>query len=136
MYVANHFTQGTKSFGPGNVVVYPPDGKSPSRTITNDVASPVGLTVDATGTLYVTNETQNNVQEYRLGQSHRYQTITQDIDTPFAVTVDSKGYLYVTDNLKSVVVEFPPGSITPSKREINKGLFEPAGVAYHPALLP
>jgi len=136
IYVANHHTEGTKSFGPGNVVVYPPGSKSPSRTITDGVVSPVGIAVDATGTLYVTNFTDNNVQEYRSGQSQPYQTITQGIDTPSAVTVDKKGYLYVTNTESSVVVEFEAGSITPSKREISKGLFEPEGTAYSPPLLP
>lgn len=139
MYVANHVTDVSgrdDTFGPGTIVVYPSGSKSPSRTITDGVVSPVGITVDATGTLYVTNFTENNVQEYRSGQSQPYQTITQDIDDPFAVTVDKKGYLYVTDNGTSVVVEFAPGSITPSKREISKGLFGPAGTAYSPPLLP
>jgi sugar lactone lactonase YvrE len=136
MYVANHVTEGSNGYLPGNVVVYASGSKSPSRTITDGVVSPVGITVDATGTLYVTNLTDNNVQEYRSGQSQPYQTITEGIDTPFAVTVDKKGYLYVTDTYKSVVVEFDPGSITPSKREISKGLFEPSGTAYSPPLLP
>jgi DNA-binding beta-propeller fold protein YncE len=52
------------------------------------------------------------------------------------VTVDTKGYLYVTDTYSSAVVEFEPGSIKPSKREISKGLFEPLGTAYSPPLLP
>jgi hypothetical protein len=136
MYVANHFTQGTNGFDPGNVVVYSFGSKSPSRTITNGVDSPVGITVDATGTLYVTNNTENNVEEYRSGQSQPYQTITDEMVDPVAVTVDRKGDLYVTDNATSVVVEFARGSITPSKREISKGLFGPAGTAYSPPLLP
>ena len=138
MYVANHVTDSREreTFGPGNVVVYPPGSTSPSRTITDGVVSPVGITVDATGTLYVTNSTANNVQEYRSGQSEPYQTITRRIELPVAVTVDAQGYLFVTDNGSNVVVEFPPGSITPSKREISKGLFGPAGSAYSPPLLP
>jgi sugar lactone lactonase YvrE len=136
MYVANHYTEGTEGFAPGNVVVFASGSRSPSRTITNGVASPVGIAVDATGTLYVTNLTENNIQEYRSGQSQPFQTITQGIDSPSAVTVDKRGYLYVTDTYKSVVVEFEPGSVTPSKREISKGLFEPEGTAYSSPLLP
>jgi hypothetical protein len=136
MYVANRFTEGTDSFGPGNVVVYAPHSKSPSRTITDGVVSPVGITVDAAGTLYVTNDTENNVQEYQSGQSQPYQTITNAMNDPIAVTVDGKGYLYVTNIANNAVVEFSPGSVTPSKREISKGLFEPAGTAYSPPLLP
>jgi len=138
MYVANHVTQtsGSETFGPGNVVVYPPGSKSPNRTITVDAISPVGITVDAADTLYVTNFNESNIQEYRSGQSTPYQAITKGIDHPLAVTVDAKSYLYVTDHGDSVVVEFSPGSIAPSKRKITKGLFEPAGTAYSPPLLP
>ena len=134
MYVANHFTEGTNGYLPGNVVVYPAGSKSPSRTITDGVVSPIGITVDATGTLYVTNFTENNVQEYQSGQSQPYQTITQGIATPSAVTVDKKGYLFVTDTDSSAVVEFEPGSITPAKRKSAKGSSVSAGVKLtHPA---
>jgi sugar lactone lactonase YvrE len=136
MYVANRFTEGSYGHGPGNVVVYAPGRKSPSRIITDGVVSPVGITVDATGTLYVTNVTDNNIEEYRSGQSQPYQTITDAMNGPIAVTVDKKGYLYVTNTENEVVVEFAPGSITPSKREISKGLFQPSGTAYSPPLLP
>jgi sugar lactone lactonase YvrE len=136
MYVANHYTEGTDGFDPGNVVIYARGTKSPSRTITDGVDTPVGITVDASGILYVANDIENNVQEYRSGQSQPYQTITQGIQTPSAVTVDKQGYLYVTSTGSSAVVEFEPGSITPSKREITKGLFEPVGTAYSPPLLP
>jgi sugar lactone lactonase YvrE len=136
MYVANRFTEASYGHGPGNVVVYAPGSKSPSRTVTDGVVSPVGITVDATGTLYVTNVTDNNVQEYQSGQSQPYLTITDAMNGPIAVTVDRKGYLYVTNTENEVVVEFAPGSITPSKREISKGLFQPSGTAYSPPLLP
>ena len=62
--------------------------------------------------------------------------ISDDLDGPTGDCVDKKGYLYVTDHGNSGVVEFAPGSITPSNREISKGLFEPAGTAYSPPLLP
>jgi sugar lactone lactonase YvrE len=137
MYVGNRFTLGTDGFNPGNIVVYPPGSKAPSRTITDGVVSPVGITVDAAGTLYVTNVTENDVQEYRTGQSKPFQTITDDMSSPIAVTVDKAGYLYVTSQTgDGVVVEFPPGSITPSKRQISKDIFEPHGTAYSPPLLP
>lgn len=131
MYISNG------SYGPYNVVVYPPNGKSPSRTITDGVTGPVGLTVDAHGTLYVANEPQSNVEEYRFGKSHPYRTITVGLDHPVSVTVNKNGYLYVTNYQNSgPVVEFAPGSITPSDRKISKGLYEPWGTAYSPPLLP
>ena len=119
-----------------NVVVYPPGGKSPSRTITDGVAFPVGMTVDAHDTLYLANDDSNNVEEYRSGQNHPYQTITDDLDYPVAVTVDKNGRLYVTNEGNYEVLEFAPGSITPSDRQISKGLLDPWGTAYSPPLLP
>jgi len=130
MYVSNG------SYGPYSVVVYSPGSKSPSRTITDGVTAPVGITVDADGTLYVANEAQNNVEEYRSGQNQPYQTITDDLDGPVAVTVNKNDYLYVTDFYNNEVVEFAPGSITPSDRQVSKGLYEPWGTAYSPPLLP
>lgn len=137
MYVANRFTEGTKSFGPGNVVVYPSGSKSPSRTITDGVISPVGIAVDANGTLYVTNEAENDVEEYRYRQNKPYKTITEGMNTPIAVTVNEEGWLWVTTETGSgLIVEFAPGSVTLSKREIGKGVFQPEGTAYSPPLLP
>jgi serine/threonine-protein kinase len=126
------------SFGPTfNIVVYSAGSKSPSRTITDGVTAPVGITVDANGTLYVANDGTNNVEEYRSGQSNPYQTITAGLDHPVSVTVNESGYLYAT-NFQNTgpVVEYAPGSITPLKRQISKGLYEPWGTAYSPPLLP
>jgi sugar lactone lactonase YvrE len=119
-----------------NVQVYAPGSKSPSRTITNGVTSPSGLAVDANGTLYVANTYQNTVAEYRSGQSDPFQTITQAMDKPTGVTIDKKGVLYVNSTGNSTIVEFALGSLTPLKRQINKGLFGNIGIAYYPPLLP
>jgi hypothetical protein len=94
------------------------------------------LAVDSSGILYVPNLNQNTVAEYRSGQSDPFQTITDAIDRPGGVAVDKKGTLYVSNIGNSTVVEFARGSLTPLKRQISKGLYEPYGVAYHPALLP
>ena len=48
---------------------------------------------------------------------------------------NKKGLLYVT-NLDNRVVEFPPGWLKPLKRQITKGLYDPEGISYYPALLP
>jgi len=82
--------------------------------------------------VYVTNVYQNNVAEYRSGQSDPFQTITQSMDRPADVTVDKKGTLYVSNIGNSTVVEFAVGSLTPLKRQINKSLYEPNGIAYYP----
>jgi sugar lactone lactonase YvrE len=138
IYVANRYTDasGAETFGPGNVVVYPSGSKSPKRTITDGVTSPVGIAVDAKGTLYVTNITENNVTEYLHGESQPYQTITEGVNGPIAVTVNDAGWLYVSNFGNNVVIEFPPNSLKPSRRQISKGVYSPSGTAYLPPLLP
>jgi serine/threonine-protein kinase len=131
MYVGNLYPSGSP-----NVQVFAPGSKSPSREITDGVTTPVGITVDAHGTLYVANEAANNVEEYRSGQNEPYQTITDDMDYPVGLTVNQQGWLYVVNRGNEVdVVEFAPGSITPSNRQISKGLYSPEGTAYSPPLL-
>jgi sugar lactone lactonase YvrE len=130
LYVANRLRSG------GNVVVYAPGSKTPSRTITDGVTSPVGITIDASGTLYVTNITEQNVEEYLPGEDHPFETITQGMTTPVAVTVNKKGWLLVANLSQDTVVEFPPGSITLSKRRVSKGLHGPEGLALFPPVLP
>lgn len=131
LYVGNGFGASEQ-----NVEVYAPGSKSPSRTITNGVTSPCGLAVDSNGTLYVANEFQSDIAEYRSGQDVPFQTITQAIKGPGGVAVDKKGTLYVSNIGNSTVVEFAPASLTPLKRQISKGLYNPVGIAYYPALLP
>jgi sugar lactone lactonase YvrE len=133
MYVGNG---GYNGFGPYSVIVYAHGSKSPSRTITDGVTAPVGVAVDAHGTLYVANDATDNVEEYRSGQNKPYQTITDDMDIPVGLTVNQQGWLYVVNMGSMVVLEFAPGSITPSNRQISKGLYHPEGTAYSPPLLP
>jgi hypothetical protein len=91
---------------------------------------------DGLSILYVANGNQNAVAEYRSGLADPFQTITEAMDYPAGVTIDKKGTLYVSNVSNSTVVEFAPGSLKPLKRQISKGLYEPAGIAYYPALLP
>jgi hypothetical protein len=58
------------------------------------------------------------------------------MDEPVAATVNGKEYLYVSNLASNVIVEFPPGSTTPSRRAISEGLHTPVGTAYSPPLLP
>ena len=131
LYVGNLLPQSAP-----NVQVFTSGSKSPSRTITDGISWPVGLGVDHSGTLYVANLEQNNVEEYLSGQDQPYQTITEGLHLPGGLALNAKGWLYVadTEEYNSGVVEFPPSSLMPSKREIS--LYYPGGVAYYPALLP
>jgi hypothetical protein len=132
IYVSNLLTSSGSS-----IVVFAPRGKSPSRTITDGITSPAGITVDSNGTLYVPNLRQNNVEEYRPGQDEPFQTITETGHCPADVTVNKRGLLYVADFCTPYgVVEFPPGSLKPSKRQISNGVWAPAAVAYYPPLQP
>ncbi len=131
LYVSNRLTK-------SNVVVYSPGGKTPLRTITDGVTSPVGVAIDANGNLYVANITEKNVEEYLPGRDHPFKAITQGLSTPAGVMLNKNGWLYVANGsgIYREIVEFPPGSITPSKRHVRKGLHGPTGVAYYPPLLP
>jgi hypothetical protein len=131
LYVGNGFGASQQ-----NVEVYAAGGKSPSRTITNGVTSPCGITVDSSGALYVANQFQNNVEEYRSGQNDPFQAITKAVSGPTGVAVNKKGVLYVANLGNHSVAEFAPGSLTPLKRQISQGLWDPVGIAYYPALLP
>ena len=131
LYVGNGFSASQQ-----NVEVYAPGSKSPSRTITNGITSPSGITVDSSGTLYVANQFQSNVEEYRSGQNDPFQAITKSVSGPTGVTVNKKGVLYVANLGNHSVSEFALGSLIPLKRQISKGLWDPAGVAYYPPLLP
>jgi hypothetical protein len=139
MYVANSELNGTT-----NVQVYPQGRKSPSRTITDGVTWPVGIAVDVNATLYVTNfAPPGSVQEYRAGKSHPYRAITKEMNGPSAVTFAPNGRMYLTNTETQggsgpapAILEYRPGSITPSKKMITNGLGFPLGTAYYPPLLP
>ena len=105
-------------------------------TITEGVTSPVGVAIDASDTLYVTNNSRNAVAEFNSGASEPYQTITQGLNDPTGVTVNEQGWLYVINAGSSSIAEFAPDSLEPSKRQISKGLVVPEGLAYSPPVLP
>lgn len=132
----NTYVGNLEPYGTSNVQVYRPDKKSPSRTITDGITWPVGIAVDSNATLYVANAQQNNVEEYRSGEDHPFQTITDAMDDPLGVTANRRGRVYVANAGSNSVAEFPARRITPSKRQISKGLSDPLGVAYYPPLLP
>jgi hypothetical protein len=132
LYVANGYNAPQQ-----NVEVYAPGSKSPSRTITDGITWPVGIGIDSSSTLYVPNAMANNVEEYLSGQSHPYRAITRGLDFPVAAVTNAKGWLYVANfGNSNDVVEFAPGSLTPSRRKIRKDAYAPQGVALYPPLLP
>ena len=140
MYVSNYLGDYD-----GNVVVYARGRRSPSRTITNGLGSAAGIAVDAKGTLYVADSTQCNVEEYQAGRAQPFQEITDDIDGPQGLNVGKNGWLYVTNTgwqgckyngPAAVILEFAPGSLKPSRKEVSDEVHTPGGSAYNPPLLP
>jgi hypothetical protein len=136
LYVANHGNT-------PNVQVYSPKSKSPSRTITDGVSWPVGIAVDANATLYVTNLSPGYIQEFRVGRSHPYRAIRDEMNGPAAASFGKNGWMYVTNvGVQSgsgpapAILEFPPGSVTPAKKDVTVGLYDPLGTTYYPPLLP
>jgi hypothetical protein len=139
LYVGNHVLYGTT-----NVQVYPPGGGSPTRTITDGIVWPTGIAVDAKGTLYVANDNYPcDVEEYHAGQSHPYRAIIDEVNGPTGISLGKNGWLYVSNEGSQgcsgpspVVLEFPPGSTTPSRKMISQDLHTPIGNAHFPPLLP
>lgn len=139
----NIYVGNLQPYGTSTVQVFSPGRKTPSRTITDGLTWPIGIAVDASGTLYVANWLQCNIEKYRRGQNHPYQTITNDIAGPVALAFSKAGRMYVVNEGASgcagpapAVLEFPPHTLSPSKRLINKDMHVPAGVTYYPPLLP
>ena len=145
MYVGNLLADYSEQ---SYIGVYSPGRNSPSRTITDGIYWPVETATDAKGTFYVANGLTNsesgcgNVEEYRTGQSQPSRTITDEISGPSGLTFNENGLLYEANgginqcnSYVDLILEFPHGSVTPSKRTIT--IFRsPSGIAYYPPQVP
>jgi hypothetical protein len=90
----------------------------PIRTIPTG-NTPIGITVDSNGNLYVADFIDNNVLEYAPGSSTPFRTLTAGLDGPLDVKVSLTGPVYVANafgtgnsNNSSVVI-YAPNSSTP-----------------------
>lgn len=88
-------------------------GGNYSYSITAGIAAPLGIWIDANGTLYVANSGNNTVTEYPERSGSPSLTISQGISQPWGVIVDAHGTVYVS-NLVGYINEYPAGSTTPS----------------------
>jgi hypothetical protein len=102
----------------GDVNVFTPNGVQVGQ-ITNGMAAPEGLFVDANRNLWVANET--NVLVFPRGALSPSMTLTDPIGLPIDVTVCPDGTAYVADlydlsntNFASIQV-YPPGQTTPTR---------------------
>jgi hypothetical protein len=83
--------------------------------ISDGLSEPLGVTVDAGGTLYVANARGGDVTIYPAGQTKSSLTLSRGLDEPISVGVDAPGNVYVCNRgaTPSIVV-YPPGQTIPS----------------------
>jgi len=93
--------------------IYEPTGGSPIGKITAGLNEPVGLWIDAKGTLYVANLGNGTVTEYAKGTTNPSRTLTGTAQ-PEAVAVAKTGDVYVSDFQDNVVNVYTKGSTSPS----------------------
>jgi sugar lactone lactonase YvrE len=83
-------------------------------SITAGVSSPLGIWIDAAGTLYVANDGNDTVTEYPGRTGSPSLTISQGVSQPWGVAVDSHGTVYVGNMNGGYIDEYPAGSTAPS----------------------
>lgn len=120
-----------ENVGTGHVGIYL--GKSlkhnrePIAEITDAIATPYGMAMDSSGTLYVADNPESAITEYPKGQTTHSVTITDGLDSPLGLAVDKSGTLYVSN--VGAIQEYAKGSTTPTKTVTGGGMTNPFGVA-------
>jgi hypothetical protein len=100
------------------------------ETITDGISQPVGISLDAAGTLYVANRT-GNVTIYPAGATSPSLTLTSGLSAPVDVATDPQGNVYVADAGSSPkIVEYSPGQTTPSKTIANSQIVDPVQLSF------
>lgn len=85
------------------------------RRISHGVSSPVGVSLDSGGSLYVANET-GTVAIYAPGATSPALTLSQGLEQPVDVATDAAGNVYVANRGSSPgIVVYGPGQSTPSQ---------------------
>jgi hypothetical protein len=85
---------------------------SPIGSITDKMSFPSGLAVDHSGTLYVANQGNSTVTEYRAGKTKAFFKISSGLSAPYGIGVDGAGRVFVS-NLTGGVVAYEPGKSVP-----------------------
>jgi hypothetical protein len=119
LYVAGFggTTSGDCGTSPGTVQVYAPGVNSPSYTIfgAQGICEPFRLIFDATGNLYVANESfeggpPSSITVYAPGSNTLLRTITDGVSSPWSMAFDQAGHLYVANRFINTVTMYSPGS--------------------------
>lgn len=103
---------------------------APIATIYLADSGPYGMALDKRGTLYVADNSLNQIEEYSKGSTSLKTTITDGVSHPVGLAIDRQGTLYVTAVYPhSAVEEYASGSKSPSKTITGGGLDTPDGLA-------
>ena len=113
----------------GNDVEEYAKGKTTMKTsITTGISNPLGVAIDAAGTLYVSNYPAS-ITVYPAGSTSPSKTITGGgMMNPFGLTVDLAGNVYIADFGAKGVFELPAGGSSVTNLAL-VGLQAPIGVA-------
>lgn len=114
--------------GGNDVEEYPKGSTTESVAITNGISNPLGVAMDSSQTLYVSNYPAS-ITEYPYGSTSPSVTITgQGLTDPFGLAVDGSGNLYIADFGALQVFEVKAGTTTVTPLNLSD-LTEPLGVA-------
>ena len=102
---SSHLYAAIRNQGNGEVLVYSPGSKKPSRVITKGIDVPTAMLLDSSDDIFVANCSpcassggRSSVTEYAPGSSMPSRTITKGIDNPSALALGSHGLLFVSND--------------------------------------
>jgi hypothetical protein len=112
----------------GDVEEYPKGSTTLKTTITDGISDPLGLAMDKSQTLYVSNYPAA-ITEYAYGTTSPSKTVTGGgMEDPFGLALDSSGNLYIADFGADAVFELPAGGSSVTNLNL-QDLGEPIGLA-------
>jgi sugar lactone lactonase YvrE len=116
--------------------VYPPGATKPTRAIQDGIGFPKALAFDASGNLYVLNNTLNHstdVTVYAPGSGSVLRTISKGMKTGYTMLLDSKDNVYVANDegrgVPNEVLVYAAGTTT-LLNTITTGVQYPVGLAF------
>ena len=106
LYVMNGYPTNT-------ITVYAPGSESVLRTISKGIDDPVGLALDGSSNLYVTNfdggtQQCGTVTVYAPGSNAVLRTISKGVAKPLQLAFDGSGNLYVSSSTKGKNLKITP----------------------------
>ncbi len=121
----------SENVGTGHIGIYLAKSlkrnREPIAEITDAIATPYGLALDSSGTLYVADNPESAITEYPKGQTTHSVTITDGLDSPLGLAIDKSGTLYVSN--VGMIQEYAHGSTSPTKTITGGGMTNPFGLA-------